>query len=217
MYPADRSLPVNLEIGRIMYYTPDEELIWNKTDRELICHTPVYDIYRQREVAVNGMEGDYIVADAPEWIVTIAETEGRFVLVRQWRHSSLSLTTEFPGGVSEPGEDPAVTAARELEEETGYRPGTMTHLGTVSPNPALFSNRVHIYLAEELTQTGVRHLDRDENISVIELPVGEVIKNFASVDYSHAFMGTALALYMRYRGYHTDTTQTTTDIKDIKK
>ena len=93
----------------------------------------------------------------------------------------------------------------------------MTHLGTVSPNPALFSNRVHIYLAEELTQTGVRHLDRDENISVIELPVGEVIENFASVDYSHAFMGTALALYMRYRGYHTDTTQTTTDIKDIEK
>ena len=57
-------------------------------------------------------------------------------------------------------------------------------------------------LAEELTQTGVRHLDRDENITVIELPIGEVIANFASDDYSHAFMGTALALYMRYRGYH---------------
>lgn len=175
----------------------DERLIWKKTSQELICHTPVFDVTRQHEVSATGIEGDYISVSARHWIVTIAEHDGMFVLVRQWRHGEQRITTEFPGGVGEPGEDPEVSAARELEEETGYRPGRMTLLGQTSPNPALFSNHVYYYLAEDLVQTGVQNLDRDEVLEFIELPIDEVIRNYGTPEYSHALMGTALALYMR--------------------
>ncbi len=175
----------------------DERLTWRKTTEELLCHTPVFDVTKQHEVSATGIEGDYISVSARHWIVTIAEHDGKFVLVRQWRHGQQRITTEFPGGVGEAGEDPEVSAARELEEETGYRPGRMTLLGVTSPNPALFTNEVYYYLAEDLTQTGTQHLDKDEVLEFIELPIEEVIRNYATPEYSHALMGTALALYMR--------------------
>jgi len=175
----------------------DKGLMWEKKTEELICHTPVFDVSRIREVSATGIEGDYISVSARHWIVTIAEHDGKFVLVRQWRHGEQRITTEFPGGVGEEGEDPALSAARELEEETGYRAGRMTFLGVTSPNPALFSNHVYYYLAEDLVQTGLQNLDKDEVLEFIELPVDEVIANYGSPEYSHALMGTALAFYMR--------------------
>ena len=56
-----------------------------------------------------------------------------------------------------------------------------------------------VYLAEELEPTGETHPDADEFISVELRPVGEVIRDFGSPELSHAFMGTALAFYMRRR------------------
>ena len=123
----------------------------------------------------------------------------RFVLVRQWRHAAQRITVEFPGGVRDGGEDPAETAARELLEETGFRAGKLTKLGACSPNPALFSNTFHCYLAQELTATGEQHLDEDEVLAYETRPISEVLNAFGGPEFSHALMGTALAFYLRSR------------------
>ncbi len=176
----------------------DEYLKFRKTSEKLICRTPVFDVKVQHEIAHTGFEGDYISVSAPHWLVVIPAIDGKFVMVRQWRHALEQITVEFPGGVGEAGEEPEIAAARELEEETGYHADKITHLGTVSPNPALFSNRLHIYLAEELTQTGVLNPDEDEILEVMELPIEEVLNNFGSLEYTHAFTGTAIALYLKH-------------------
>lgn len=176
----------------------DKYLSWEKTKEELICHTSVFDVHKQHEIAATGIEGDYISVTAPHWLMVIPVIDDKFVMVRQWRHAMEQITLEFPGGVGEEGEEPLVAAARELEEETGYHPEEMIFLGTVSPNPALFANRLHIYLAKKLKQTGVRHLDDDELLEVMELPIAEVIDKFGSTEYAHAFTGTAIALYLKY-------------------
>lgn len=174
-----------------------DELKWTTTERKQLLHTPVYDVIGQREVAANGVTGEYVAIEAPDWVMTIPVYQGNFVMVRQWRHGEDRITVEFPGGVADGGEDPAITARRELEEETGFHAGRLTHLGTVSPNPALFKNHFHCYLAEDLEATGEQHLDADELLRYELHPIDEVIASYGSEQMTHALMGTALAFYLR--------------------
>ena len=175
-----------------------DALAFEKLGEEKLLHTPVFDVYGQLMLSPDGVKGNYVSIDAPDWVVIVAVHEGNFVLVRQWRHGEGRVTMEFPGGVADPGEKPVETALRELEEETGYRAGRITLLGKVSSNTALFRNHFSVFLAEELVQTGLQHLDRDEVLKYTELPVGEVIRRYGDEEFTHAYMGTALAFYFRY-------------------
>ena len=175
----------------------DEELKWSVRSEKELLKTPVFSVYSRYEEAANGLCGEYIAIKSPECVVMLPEYEGNFVMVRQWRHGKAALTTEFPGGVIGKGETPAEAAYRELYEETGYKAGKLTCLGSVNPNPALFESRFYVFLAQELEPTGETHPDRDELISVELHPIGDVIDSFGDTDHSHAFMGTALAFYLR--------------------
>lgn len=175
----------------------DRGLRWETRSVRSLLHTPIYEVLEQEEVSATGVRGNYVAIQARDWVMTVPVYQGCFVMVRQWRHSADRLTTEFPGGVADANEDPAVTAARELEEETGFRVGKLTHLGTVNPNPALFKNRFHIYLAEDLSPTGEQHLDADELLRYQLIPVDRVIASYGSPEYCHGLMGTALAFYLR--------------------
>ena len=177
----------------------DEKLKWTVEEARLLLRTPVFDVLEQDERAPAGPAGTYVAMTAPDWVMVIPVLGEDFVLVRQWRHAARRLTTEFPGGVRDGDEDPAETAARELLEETGFRAGKLTRLGSCSPNPALFSNTFHCYLAEDLIPTGQQHLDADELLRYELRPIPEVVAAFGSPEFSHALMGTALAFYLRSR------------------
>jgi len=118
-------------------------------------------------------------------------------MVWQWRHGSKCLSLEFPGGVFEPGENPEEAAIREMYEETGYKPGKIVKLGEFSPNPAIMSNKVHFFLAEELIGDGIQCLDEDEYVEVALVDTDDVFQGIGKEPYVHALMGTALALYRR--------------------
>ena len=175
----------------------DNDLKWEILSARRLLHTPVFDVIGQAERSTGGLEGEYTAIEAPDWVMVIPEYKGSFVTVKQWRHSSGSLSIEFPGGVVDDGEEPAETAKRELYEETGFKANSLTLLGSVSPNPALFKNRFHIYLAEDLTPTGTQSLDDDELLTCGLIPIDEVIASYGGGMYGHALMGTALMLYIR--------------------
>lgn len=177
----------------------DNELMWTTNGEKLLLHTPVFDVMERNEESMTGIKGKYVAMNAPKWVTVIPVIDDDFVMVRQYRHGLGAITTEFPGGVADNDEEEvSVIAARELEEETGFVAGKITVLGTCNPNPALFTNTFTVCLAEDLRGTDEQHLDDDEVLTYVRIPKQTVIDSFCTGEYVHAFMGTALALYMRH-------------------
>ena len=183
------------------FSSDDTSLIWQELSRRELLKTPVYTVKETTSRAPDGSLGHYIVTEAPNWCIvspSIKDDEGDdFIMVRQWRHAHQALSIEFPGGVLEAGEESAAGGARELREETGFKANKMTLLGVMNPNPALFCNRVYVYLAEELVKDGVQKLDADEHVAYRRIAKKEVIAKMGSEEYPHAIMTSALGLYLK--------------------
>jgi 8-oxo-dGTP pyrophosphatase MutT (NUDIX family) len=176
-------------------------LEWREEKSRVIFDCRIFSI---RESICRSPEDEartFTVMDTADWAIVIPLIEGaggrEFVMVRQWRHGSRELSLEFPGGVIEKGEDVFEAARRELREETAYWAEKIRKLGEFRPNPALMSNTVHIFLAEELRHTGAQELDEDEFLEVSFVMPQEVLRGMGKAPFVHALMGSALALYLR--------------------
>lgn len=106
--------------------------------------------------------------------VVPVKDDGTVVLIRQFRHAAGGFIYEIPAGKLASGEDPLHCASRELEEEVGYRASTFELLSSIFTAPGFADEVIHIYKATGLTK-GRQHLDRDEVLDVIEMPLSEAI------------------------------------------
>ncbi len=79
------------------------------------------------------------------------DSDPSLLLLHQYRHAVGGYLWEVPAGKLDPGEAPEVCAARELEEETGYRPGKIERLGEIVTAPGFSDEVIHLFRADELT------------------------------------------------------------------
>lgn len=170
---------------------------WTTIERERIQECRVFDVQRIRSRSPRtGRDHEFFGIGAPDWvnIIPLAE-DGRVVMVRQFRHGAEVLTLETPGGMVDPGETPAAAAARELIEETGYRAAEVVALGGVNPNPALFGNRLHVFLGRDARREGPVQPGHTEE-TVVELVEPAALRRLVLdgvVD--HALVVAALSLF----------------------
>ena len=76
--------------------------------------------------------------------------DGDVVLVRQFRAGARRPIEEIPAGLLDvEGEDPATCAARELLEETGFRPASLEPLAAIHTSPGSSSELVHLFWAQD--------------------------------------------------------------------
>ena len=100
--------------------------------------------------------------------------DGRVIMERQYRYPHGRVFFEIPAGkLNYKEEDPLEAAKRELREETGAIAKSFTHLGAMVPSPAILSERIHMYLAEDLS-FGETELDEDEFLDVEFVPLDEL-------------------------------------------
>jgi 8-oxo-dGTP pyrophosphatase MutT (NUDIX family) len=119
----------------------------------------------------NGHTATREVVDHPGAVVIAAlDAEGRLVLEKQYRYAIDQELVEFPAGVLEPGEDPAVAAVRELREEAGLEASRWDRLGAFYSSPGFVHEQLHAYLARDL-RTVPRDLDFDEDIDLEWIPL----------------------------------------------
>lgn len=121
------------------------------------------------------IKDDYYVLEYPNWVNAIAlTTEGKMILVRQYRHAADIISLEIPGGVIDDGEEPEVAIKRELLEETGYSFDSCELIATLYPNPATSTNQTFTYLLKGGVKTHEQHLDEHEILNVELYNIDEV-------------------------------------------
>lgn len=116
-----------------------------------------------------------VVVDHPGAVVVVPITAGgEVLLVRQYRYAVGEALLECVAGTREAGEDPAECAAREIQEEAGVRAGKLTRLAEFYTAPGFCTEKLHLFLAEELTESRLPG-DEDEEIDVVRLPLAEAV------------------------------------------
>ena len=98
--------------------------------------------------------------------------ERSVLLVRQYRPTFSGYTLELPAGMrDQEGEDPELTARRELEEEAGFTAGRMVKLGSHESAPGISNSVVDLFLAVDLVQTKVDRHGPEEQFMTLETPL----------------------------------------------
>lgn len=101
--------------------------------------------------------------------------DGRVALVRQYRHPARRELLEIPAGKLEAGETPEECAAREVEQEIGWRVGRLEKLCDFFTTPGFCEEKLYVYLATEL-QPSQQALDEDELVEIVYLPLTEAVQ-----------------------------------------
>ncbi|MDD2236314.1 MAG: NUDIX hydrolase [Kiritimatiellae bacterium] len=121
----------------------------------------------------------------------------RFVFVRQFRKAIESDVLELIAGLREEGEEPEEAAWREIQEETGYTPVALIHLGKVYPSPGYTEEYIDLYFAQLEEQQAEQSQDDDERVEVVYMTEDDLYTRMQAGELYDAKLLAAWALYER--------------------
>lgn len=154
----------------------DEHLREEPVSSELIYDGKVLHVYRDEIRLPNGKHSfrEYNRHNGAVCVIPVT-AENEVICVRQYRYAVGETLLEIPAGkLDSVDEDPESAALRELREETGARCGKLTYLGKYLGSPAILSECIYMYLAEDLT-FGDTDFDEDEFLEIYRIPLPELV------------------------------------------
>lgn len=148
---------------------------FKRLNRELVYAGSIIDFYKDTVQVPNGniVKWDFIGHKGAAAVIPV-RADGKILMVRQYRNALDRYTLEIPAGglngIDEPTKD---AAARELEEETGYRSEKLELLITIRTTVAFCNEKIDIYVARDLIPSH-QNLDEDEFINVEAYDIDEL-------------------------------------------
>ena len=133
---------------------------------ELLLTAKKFEVKRRRVTMPSGRVADWDIICHPGAVVVLPVLDdGSVVLIHNYRPSVGQTLLELPAGTLEADEQPEACAAREVEEETGYRARVIEPFAEFYTSPGILSERMYVFVARGLTQVGQK-LDEHEEITV---------------------------------------------------
>ena len=167
--------------------------------REVLLEAAKFTVARLRFDTPEGGEITRDVVEHPGAAVILPVLDDqRIILIRNHRRILGKTLWELPAGTLEAEEPPVTCAARELEEETGYRAGHISPLTEFFASPGILNERMYGFLATELTKTQ-QALDPYEEIEVFPTP-GWQVRDM--IQEGHIEDGKTIALLLYWMHLH---------------
>lgn len=172
-----------------------------RIDRKLRYSGAIVDMYTDYMQMPNGniAEWDFIAHRKGAAAVVPVLDSGKILMVRQYRNAIGRYTLEIPAGSRDSVDEPTqVCAARELEEETGYKAGSLELLIKVATTVAFCNEQIDVYVAKDL-KPAKQHLDADEFVDVCECTIEELTDKILSGEIQDSkTLGALLAYKEKY-------------------
>ena len=171
---------------------------YKRLNRTLVSKGTIIDYYRDELLIPNGHIGmwDHIEHKGAAAALAVLD-DGKILMVRQYRNSIERDTLEIPAGGLNPNEDPALAAARELKEETGFVAGHIEKLLSLYTTVAFSNEKIFIYKATDLTKDK-QHLDEDEFVNVERYTLDELLEMIKDGTIQDSKTISAILLYAQY-------------------
>ena len=150
---------------------------YERLDRTLVYKGVIIDFYQDTVKVPNGnvVKWDFIGHKGAAAVVAVNE-DGKLLMVRQYRNALDRETLEIPAGALDSADEPThVAAARELEEETGFKAGKLELLIKLRTTVAFCNEKIDVYVATDL-QPSKQNLDDDEFINVEVYDIDELVQ-----------------------------------------
>ena len=126
----------------------------------------------------SGNEAVREIIEHPGGSVVLAVFENNDILfVKQYRYPIGGEVIELPAGKLDAKEDPQHCAERELQEETGYAAQRWTKLTTIMTTPGFCNERLHIFMAQDLSLSplGQALEEGEQTITLLRVPLAEAV------------------------------------------
>lgn len=164
---------------------------------ERIYDGRLFNLDRVTVILPDGREQPREVVRHPGAVALIALDErGDILMVRQYRIAAERVMLEIPAGTLDPAEPPEVCAVRELQEETGFKPGTLQSLHGFFVAPGYTTEYIHLFLATDLSESRLPG-DDDEFIEVAHVPLADLLAMIERGDISDGKSIIGLLRYAR--------------------